>query len=50
MLLSLGPQALSPQELLWKVPVRVVCESSLRSSGLGGMWARRGTRPRSPSW
>lgn len=30
--------------------IRVACDSSLRSSGLGGTWVRRGTRPRSPSW
>lgn len=48
--LSLGPPGTLTLGLLYacKLPMRVVCESSLRSSGLGGMWIRRGTRPRSP--
>lgn len=48
--LSLGAPGTLTSGLLYvcKLPMRVVCESSLRSSGLGGMWIRRGTRPRSP--
>lgn len=48
----IGSPGTLTSELLcvWKAPTRVVRESSLRSSGLGGMWVRRGTRPRSPSW